>query len=245
MNRKLQMPGIKAAAVGTAVLLLLSGAPVLAAQSVAISHSGDSDDTWSVVVEEATADEVLEELGPQAGFTFVRSGKADAEATISGSFQGSLKEVLPRILRNEDYVLIHGGEQKIERIVLLNTKAQPGVMTPPPPAPTSTPERPALGFGDEPEQGPVASSGTPSRVTELLQSQALQQHPEILRQHEAANGFGDANAEFGGNEGQSSSQPRDQAELMRELTQRAHQDVQALVKSLEQATKSIQEQRQQ
>lgn len=122
-------------------------------------------DSRSVVLESRgdSLQSAIEALAAEAGFSFRAGGSVDLGVPVEGTFQGSLDDVLARLLTGYDYLVVRGAGSAeapgpVQRVVVTYAKAVPGKVTPPPPA--------AAGDKDAAEKSDVAK---------LLEQQAVSQ----------------------------------------------------------------------
>jgi hypothetical protein len=115
---------VKAGAFQVLALLLAGGlliAPLWAGQVRLVDGAGPDQ----VVVEtsDAGADEVLAVLAAHFGFEVERSGASAQAVRFSGRLQGSLDELLGRLLRHEGHMIVRSETgARIGRVVLLEAK---------------------------------------------------------------------------------------------------------------------------
>lgn len=96
------------------------------AQSIKITKSTTHSDL-ELWVKDASLEQILKRLGALYKFE-VKSGTASArDERISTSYHGSLSQILQRLLRHRNHMIVQSGSgQKIHRVVLLNnTRAAP------------------------------------------------------------------------------------------------------------------------
>ncbi len=76
-----------------------------------------------VEAEDASIDEIMARLGATYGFAIDRRGSSDAAPLVSGHYEGTLRQVLARLLGNENHMIQHSSvaKQGIARIVLYGT----------------------------------------------------------------------------------------------------------------------------
>jgi hypothetical protein len=106
------------------------GAPLWAGQARIVEDAGPR----RVVIEttDASVDEVLAVLAAHFEFAVERGGPSDQTVRFSGRLQGSLDQLLERLLRHEGHIIVRTAETTvgISRVVLMEGKGGS------PPAPT-------------------------------------------------------------------------------------------------------------
>src|SRR5262245_56294240 len=98
---------VDAGAKGALSLLLACGllaAPLWAGQARVIE--GARPDRVAVETGDATVDEVLAVLAAHFGFAVERSGPSGEAVRFSGRLQGSLDELLERLLRHQGHMIV-------------------------------------------------------------------------------------------------------------------------------------------
>jgi hypothetical protein len=132
-----------ARATGALVLASIIGALVLSGPLEAgTAHLVEGSGPDRVVVEasEATTDEILAALARHFEFAVERGGSTSQPVRISGRLQGSLDEVLQRLLRHEGHMIVRSAEARagISRVLILPAKGgAPALAAPGTPAPTT------------------------------------------------------------------------------------------------------------
>lgn len=79
--------------------------------------------TVRVVAADASISSVLQDLSEKFGFSVEGLEHADAKSAITGKLEGSLESVLKRVLRNQNFIVVHahGKAGGITRVRLLST----------------------------------------------------------------------------------------------------------------------------
>jgi hypothetical protein len=114
---------------GGALVALLAGgllaAPLWAGQARLLEGAGP--DRVIVEASDAGADEVLAVLASHFAFVVEGSGPSGQAVRFSGRLQGSLDEVLERVLRHEGHMIVRsaGAGARIDRVVLMEAKGGP------------------------------------------------------------------------------------------------------------------------
>jgi hypothetical protein len=85
---------------------------------------GSTPDRVVVEAGDATTDEILGVLARHFEFAVERSAPPSQPVRISGRLQGSLDEVLERLLRHEGHMIVRSAEARagISRVLLLQAK---------------------------------------------------------------------------------------------------------------------------
>jgi hypothetical protein len=110
---------LKSLARGLLVCVLVAlTTPVLAAVTV----TGENVDSVTVEIEEAPVSIVLENLRERFGFELDGTEKAAGGEPLTLTLSGSLKEIVGRLLRNWNYVIVSSpdGGNGIAKVVILN-----------------------------------------------------------------------------------------------------------------------------
>jgi hypothetical protein len=99
-------------------LLILLATPCMAAVTVV----GEGAESITVEIEEAPVASVLENLRDRFGFELDGSEKAAGGEALTLTLTGSLKDVLGRLLRNWNYVIVSSadGGEGVAKVVILN-----------------------------------------------------------------------------------------------------------------------------
>lgn len=113
-------------------LLMCLAAPVCAAVTV----TAENVENVTVDIKDAPVGAVLENLRERFGFVLEGTEKASGGEALTVTLSGSLKEILARLLRNWNYVIVSSPEDGsgIAKVVILN--ASYGA-APPPGAPAA------------------------------------------------------------------------------------------------------------
>lgn len=93
---------------------------------------GNSPDRVVIEVSDASVDEVLAVLAEYFRFTVERSARPGQPVRLSGRLQGSLDQLLERVLRHEGHIIVRSAEAHagISRVILFEAKGgapAPGV----------------------------------------------------------------------------------------------------------------------
>ncbi len=88
----------------------------------AVTVTGENVDSVTVQIEEAPVGIVLENLRERFGFELDGTEKAVGGEPLTLTLSGSLKEIVGRLLRNWNYVIVSspGGGDGIAKVVILN-----------------------------------------------------------------------------------------------------------------------------
>lgn len=215
----------KLIAISSLAFAVLS-APALAEVTVEKSEAG-----WHVTAKDEPVTQVLKALSKQAGIKLTGTGKLISDPEISGSWNGSLSEVMARILRGADYVMEtvtdDDGNQKVTRLVVLSGEIGQ--------APTAQAVRTARKLSRQPTPTETAQANKDgARVTALLKTNArivagLDDTAPPVAEARNSRGSGITRNE----DGTLDIDPATQARLA-EATRRAQADLQALVNALRQ-----------
>lgn len=212
----------------TLASLLVSAALVApAAADVTATRNGDD---WQVSATGDRLSEVLTAIRDEAGFRLVGLDRLEEDPAVDTQLEGSLADVMARLLQGYDYAVVYGEtpetEGEIQRIVLLSGRAG----TAPDDSQRIAPRR----------LDPAASEEDGERVTEMLARQVqplVDADNGVETTTVAANAApADANPSDTpsgetGNGDDYDLDPETQAQLA-EATRRAQQDLEALVNSL-------------
>ena len=96
----------------------------------------------------APVEQVLKDLADRLDFEIAYAGSVDKSSTVNGRFQGEVADILPRILRGMDYVVVYDGAE-IRRVVVTSSKATAQART----ISTTTPSGAVAGQPGAPEVG--------------------------------------------------------------------------------------------
>ena len=92
--------------------------------AAAITVDGDAPlKSIAVTIEDATLNNVVQELSQKYGFEVESLKKLNNADTLSASMSGSLPSVLEGLLRNCNHVIVRSPDNKsgIERVIILNS----------------------------------------------------------------------------------------------------------------------------
>lgn len=111
------MPRIGCIALALAVVIL---PPAACAASVVVSGD-DPKGAVTVVAEDSTVDEILRELAQKYGFQIKGTGNGAGD-TLSIKLSGSLYEVVARLLRNRNVMIVRsaGNASGIEKLTIID-----------------------------------------------------------------------------------------------------------------------------
>jgi hypothetical protein len=100
--------------------------------AAAVTVMGDSAKNITVEIEEAPVAAVLENLRERFGFELDGTEKATGGEALTLTLTGSLKEVLGRLLRNWNYVIVSSpdGGEGVAKVVILNAAVGAAPATP-------------------------------------------------------------------------------------------------------------------
>jgi hypothetical protein len=100
--------------------------------AAAVTVMGDSAKNITVEIEEAPVAAVLENLRERFGFELDGTEKATGGEALTLTLTGSLKEVLGRLLRNWNYVIVSSpdGGEEVAKVVILNAAVGAAPATP-------------------------------------------------------------------------------------------------------------------
>jgi len=113
--------------------------PALAAISV---EGNDSGTVVTVIAENAMVGEILKQLGERYDFAIEGVEFFKSAEPISTNLSGDLKEIVKRLLRNWNYVIVRSSERPaaVARVVMIDANFGSNASTPmlpPPPKPTN------------------------------------------------------------------------------------------------------------
>lgn len=104
------------------VLAIAFSAPISFPAAAAVTVSGDDADSITLNIEDATVAAVLEHLRDKFDFSIDGAEHAKSGEVLSTTMTGSLSDVLARLLRNWNYVVVSSPETAggIEKVIILN-----------------------------------------------------------------------------------------------------------------------------
>jgi hypothetical protein len=214
----------------TAVSLVLTLSVTSAIADVSVAKQ---DGEWHVTADAEPITSVLETLGKQAGIKISGTNKLISNPQITGNWNGTLEEVLARILRGADYAteiaIADDGSQYIVRLIVLSGEIG---QSPAPRAIQAARKLPTPPTAEQAEQ--LKKDGT--RVTGLLETKA---RVVAGLPHNSSNPVSETRSAGSGNgitrneDGSFDIDPETQARLA-EATRRAQADLQALVNAINQ-----------
>ena len=153
---------------GLVILALLAGGFPASAKEGTLDIDYTAAPVVAVEADKVPADRILRELGERLGFAIGWSGTPDGGPLVSGKFRGKVDDILPRMLRSSDYMIVYGSKSSIERVVLTAGKGgastanndpnpkRPVTAAPAAPVPTPAPALPA------PPPPPAAAAASPT-----------------------------------------------------------------------------------
>ncbi|VAV92734.1 hypothetical protein MNBD_ALPHA06-1851 [hydrothermal vent metagenome] len=205
--------------------LALITTPAFADVSVQKNDAG-----WQVVADAEPMTNVLSVLSKQANIKLSGTQKLITDPDVSGTFEGSLKDVLSRILRGVDYATETGADAQITRLIVLSGEIGQN--------PSERVIRTARRIPAKPVAvDPVQARKDGARVTSLLQTNARVAAGLATQNDQNAKAQSDTAGSGSGitrnEDGTFDIDPETQAR-MAEATRRAQADLQALVNSLRQ-----------
>jgi hypothetical protein len=109
--------------VGWSALAVIGLFPVTASFAASvIVNPGKSSGTLTVTLEDATVGQALQDLGKTYGFQVVGLENVTA-SPVSATMTGSLANIVARLLRNRNYLIVRSSDQKgaIVAVKILNS----------------------------------------------------------------------------------------------------------------------------
>src|SRR4051812_8320003 len=103
---------------GLVILALLAGGFPASAKEGTLDIDYTAAPVVAVEADKVPADRILRVLGERLGFAIGWSGTPDGGPLVSGKFRGKVDDILPRMLRSSDYMIVYGSKSSIERVVL-------------------------------------------------------------------------------------------------------------------------------
>ncbi|MCF8879533.1 hypothetical protein L5876_06890 [Hyphobacterium sp. SN044] len=209
---------------------LLASAALIAPAAADVSAERNGD-TWQVSASGESLSEVLSAIRDEAGFRLVGLDRLEEDPAIDADLEGTLADVISRLLQGYDYAVVYGEtpetEGEIQRIVLLSGRAG----TAPDDSQRIAPRR--LDPETSEEDGERVSAMLARQVQPLVDADNGVETTTVASNTVAASGNGsDAPSGDGGNgDGGDELDPETQAQLA-EATRRAQADLEALVNSL-------------
>ena len=215
----------------TLASLLASAA--LTAPAVADVNAERNGDTWQVSASGESLSEVLTAIRDEAGFRLVGLDRLEEDPAIDADLEGSLADVVSRLLQGYDYAVVYGEtpetEGEIQRIVLLSGRAG----TAPDDSQRIAPRR--LDSTTSEEDGARVSAMLARQVQPLVDADNGVEPSTTVASNTVANsGNGSDTPSGDGGNGNGDDYELDaetQAQLA-EATRRAQADLEALVNSL-------------
>lgn len=202
----------------------------LIAPAAADVNAERNGDTWQVSASGDRLSEVLSAIRDEAGFRLVGLDRLEEDPAIDAELQGTLADVVSRLLQGYDYAVVYGEtpetEGEIQRIVLLSGRAG----TAPDDSQRIAPRR--LDPETTEEDGERVSAMLARQVQPLVDADNGVETTTVASNTVAAGNGADAPSGDGGNgEGDYELDAETQAQLA-EATRRAQADLEALVNSL-------------
>jgi len=168
MSSLLRASRLKALAAVPLSAVFLQALPMRACADVRVSGEAEA---LKIEASNASLEEVLAALGRSCGLHY--RYPADFSHSVSGTFAGSLRQVLPRLLQGTNFVVESSASGT--RVVIYDLGSASGgsinllrpasVVTPPHPPPVVTPPRPAPAWRPDPGR-----SGFPPRGVDRARS---------------------------------------------------------------------------
>ncbi|MEN0653520.1 MULTISPECIES: hypothetical protein [Hyphobacterium] len=197
-----------------------------AAADVSAERNGD---TWQVSASGENLSEVLTAIRDEAGFRLVGLDRLEEDPAIDAELEGSLAEVVSRLLQGYDYAVVYGEtpetEGQIQRIVLLSGRAG----TAPDDSQRMAPRR--LDNEVTEEDGERVSAMLARQVQPLVDADNGVETTTVASNTVASASNADSPSGDGGTGDDLELDPETQAQLA-EATRRAQADLEALVNSL-------------
>ncbi|WP_414463650.1 hypothetical protein RLW55_10400 [Hyphomicrobium sp. B1] len=135
MTRGTSLGGKFAARAFLFALALVLGQSELRAEGVTIESDNPSQ-RIKLQVDKATVGEVLQALHDKYGVVVAGNTDIDSDDPISVTFQGSLPDILARLLRNQNYMIVRSKRNVtgVEKILIAVSDHSKDTKSPPPPA---------------------------------------------------------------------------------------------------------------
>jgi hypothetical protein len=167
MSSLLRASRLKALVAALLSAIFLQALPMRAYADVRVSGETEA---LKIEASNASLEEVLAALGRSCGLQY--RYPADFSRSVSGTYEGSLRQVLSRLLQGTNFVLESSASGT--KVVIYDLHSAPGgSINLVRPAPVVTPPRPP------PEWGPIPgrSGFPPPRVPDLARSARARRHP--------------------------------------------------------------------
>ena len=213
------------------ILASLLASAALTAPALADVNAERNGDTWQVSASGESLSEVLTAIRDEAGFRLVGLDRLEEDPAIDADLEGTLADVVSRLLQGYDYAVVYGEtpetEGEIQRIVLLSGRAG----TAPDDSQRIAPRR--LDSTTSEEDGERVSAMLARQVQPLVHADnGVEPTTTVASNTVAASGNGsDSPSGDGGNGDDYELDAETQAQLA-EATRRAQADLEALVNSL-------------
>lgn len=208
---------------------LLASAALIAPAAADVSAERNGD-TWQVSASGESLSEVLSAIRDEAGFRLVGLDRLEEDPAIDADLEGTLADVISRLLQGYDYAVVYGEtpetEGEIQRIVLLSGRAG----TAPDDSQRIAPRR--LDPETTEEDGERVSAMLARQVQPLVDADnGVETTTVASNSVPAGNGSDTPSGDGGNGDGGDELDPETQAQLA-EATRRAQADLEALVNSL-------------